>query len=120
MSTSNLTNQVVIGNHAQALWVVLKAGSIWNPTITAKDPSGNPVNWPAGTTATIVFTDGTPDPSYSVTYPATVSGANITWNLTTSQVSAIPDGAHVQIFLDQSGNGTAPDLWMSGTVSQES
>ena len=122
MSTSNLTNQVILGDHALPLWVIFKAGSVWNPTFTAMSApvGGTPVNWPAGTTAWITVTDGTPDTSYNVTYNATVSGANISWNLTTSQCSAVPDGSHAQIYVDQSGNGSAPNLWMSGTVSQES
>ncbi len=116
MSNSNLTSQMVLGNVPQSLWVILSPNAVWNPTITAQTAGGIPVNWPAGTTASITFTDTAPDTAFTVTYPGTVSGANISWNLTTAQVNAIPDGCLVQVYLDQSGSGTAPMLWLSGTA----
>lgn len=117
---SNLTSQVVLGDGALPVWVQLKQGSVWRPTITRTDANGVLEDWPAGTTASVVFTDQPPNPAFSVSYAATVSGPNISWALTVSQNAGIPDGCLVQVYLDQSGNGTAPDLWMSGTVTRVS
>lgn len=117
---SSVVNQMTLGNDPQNLRVVMSPNAVWNPTITAQDKSGNAVNWPAGTTCNITFTDSPPDTSFTVSYAGTVSGANISWNLTTTQVNAIPDGCLVQVYLDQSGNGSAPMLWMSGTLQVRS
>ncbi|WP_444543730.1 LtfC-like domain-containing protein [Nocardia jiangxiensis] len=117
---SSVVNQMTLGNEPQNLRVVMSPNAVWNPTITAQDKNGNPVPWPAGTTCQIIFTDSPPDSAYTVTFPATVSGANLSWALTVAQVNVIPDGCLVQVYLDQSGNGTAPMLWMSGTLQVRS
>lgn len=121
MASSNQTIQLTLGNEPQALSVLLSPNAVWNPTMTATDSAGNPVNWPVGTTCAITFSDGTPDATYSQTYSATVSGANISWTLTAAQVnsiiSAVGNSCAVAVYLDQSGNGSAPTLWLSGTAT---
>lgn len=116
---SQITNQLVLGDVPQNLWVVIKPNSVWNPTITAQTNGVN-TNWPAGTTAYLLITDQAPDPTFTLTLNATVSGANLTWNVAAATMDTIPDGCLAQLYLDQSGNGTGNGLWLSGTLNRRS
>jgi hypothetical protein len=106
---------IFIGNETDSVVVGLNPTCVWNPTLTATSATtGLPVNWPAGTTCSVVFADTAT--AFSLTIAGVVSGANITFSMTAIQSDTVPDGATARFYLDTTGTGTGRTLWLSGAV----
>lgn len=104
-----------MGTEPDSVVVALNPTCVWTPTLTASDPTtGAPVDWPAGTTCTVEFSDFAT--AFSLVITAVVSGPNISFAMTAAQSDSVPDGSVAHFYLDTSGNGTGRRLWLSGAV----
>lgn len=82
--------------------------------VELQQPVGTPFPWPAGTAAWLrVHKPGT---AFDVDWPATVSGAVMSWNVTAASVTAVPRGAVAELWIDFP---TAdPFVWLTGSIGE--
>lgn len=93
------------------LVVKLSPGSVFAASASWKRRDGTPYVWPSNSTVKLVFTGahGVID-----TWVAEVEGSITTFRATVTEVERIPDLCGVQLFADTSGDGSAPQLLLTG------
>lgn len=103
-----------LGDPPGPLQLDLTRGYDFRGQIQYQDPPGTPAPWPSGLTAWFkVFKVGT---AYEETWPITVDGEWLRWNVDSTLVDVVPSGATAQLVLDWDIAGLDPIVWRKGRV----
>ncbi len=89
--------------------VALSAGGDFSQTLTATPP------WPAGTAVELHFSPTPAEGPSTIVWPATISGANATWNVPAVSVAAVLNAQALYVTIHYvTSIGTL--VWMVGRV----
>jgi hypothetical protein len=103
---------LTLGAVAGRLRLALDPAADFVGRIELQQPLGTPMSWPSGTSAWLhLSARGT---SFDVQWPATISGAVMSWHVTADQVAAVPRSAYAELWLDYPDNPAF--IWVEGRV----
>lgn len=100
----------VLGVCAGRVRACLTPGAAFHAAVEHRE-DGAPAPWPANTQAELRFTWAT---GGEVSFPATVDGPWLRWELTPAQTRLVPRGARPSVWLDYSGDGSMFFPWLVG------
>lgn len=118
MSCTSCGGVGTIGTCPGHLDLCLHRGTVFDGVLTHFDPvTGLPTNWPAATIAKLHITWGTGTLLEYVVGPVVLTALPI--DLTMAQTTAIPRGAHIELWVDYSGTGTQWFAYLTGFTVED-
>ena len=103
---------LTLGDVAGRLRLGLDPDADFVGRIELQQPQGTPVPWPAGTSAWLhLSAKGT---SYDTIWPATISGAVMSWHQVAADVAAVPLSTFAELWIDYPDS--SPFVWVQGPI----
>lgn len=102
---------ISLGWGAHTLRLNIVPGAVFVGAIELRTPTGVPTPWPAGLTAWLRVSKGS---GFEAIWPATVTGAVMSWDVDASLTAVVPSNAYAELWLDPAD--ADPVLWLEGPV----